>query len=368
MTLSGANTLRETNDYIIYTMNSVATGQYGVVVPKNVSGTLNMLVDLHMKSSFDLVNSGSKTVDELVNEIGEEYIKLRVKYSNGMLVIPMLDNVYFQNIVNTGDKQKMFDEVKKIGAITSELYKKLTESGVNRQSIDQKIIIVEKDSFDERFVTWLKEQNNMNNFVDGVKYNEIGISEVNANPFVNTGNNLFGPQVDNSANNNLFASNVTSTQSVVSEPIQNVTPVGQDSSVNMNNTQVISTPLEQVVPNNNAGGVVNNVGNVVNPIPVNEMSSMNNVNTAMGANVVNQAQVVEGPRPVQGATLDGTITFNPVSEQQVNVEGVSGESTSSDLTKKSNGFVNLLILAVVLVGVTIVSIELGKYLYSVYGA
>ena len=363
MTLSGANTLRETNDYIIYTMNSVATGQYGVVVPKNVSGILNMLVDLHMKSSFDLVNSGSKTVDELVNEIGEEYIKLRVKYSNGMLVIPMLDNVYFQNIVNTGDKQKMFDEVKKIGAITSELYKKLTESGINRQSIDQKIIIVEKDSFDERFVIWLKEQNNMNNFVDGVKYNEIGISEVNANPnpFVNTGNNLFGPQVDNSANNNLFASNVIPTQSVVSEPIQNVTPVSQDSSVNMNDTQVISTSLEQVVPNNN-------VGNVVNPIPVNDMPSVNNVNTAMGAIVVNQGQAVEGPRPVQGSTLDGTITFNPISEQQGNVDVSSGESTSSDLTKKSNGFVNLLILAVVLVGVTIVSIELGKYLYSVYGA
>lgn len=360
MTLSGANTLRETNDYIIYTMNSVATGQYGVVVPKNVSGTLNMLVDLHMKSSFDLVNSGSKTVDELVNEIGEEYIKLRIKYSNGMLVTPMLDNVYFQNIVNTGDKQKMFDEVKKIGAITSELYKKLTESGINRQSIDQKIIIVEKDNFDERFVTWLKEQNNMNNFVDGVKYNEIGISEVNVNPFVNTGNNLFGPQVDNSANNNLFAYNVIPTQSIVSEPIQNVTPVSQDSSVNMNNTQVISTPLEQVVPNN--------VENIVNPIPVNEMPSVNNVNTAMGANAVNQGQAVEGPRPVQGTTLDGTTTFNPISEQQGNMDVSSGESTSSDLTKKSNGFVNLLILAVVLVGVTIVSIELGKYLYSVYGA
>lgn len=325
MTLSGANTLRETNDYIIYTMNSVATGQYGVVVPKNVSGILNMLVDLHMKNSFDCVVNGSKTKEELISEITEEYTKLKNKYVDGMLVMPMIDETNYQAIVNNGDKQKMFDEVKKIGAITSELYKKLTESGINRQSIDQKIIIVEKDSFDERFVNWLKEQNNMNNFVDGVKYNEIGISEVNANPFVNAGNNLFGPQVDNSANNNLFASNVTSTQSVVSKPIQNVTPVSQDSSVN-------------------------------------------NVNTAMGAIVVNQGQAVEGPRPVQGATLDGTITFNPISEQQGNVDVSSGESTSSDLAKKSNGFVNLLILAVVLVGVTIVSIELGKYLYSVYGA
>ena len=59
MTLEGAININETDSYIIYTMNSVTTGQYGVVVPKNVTGTLNMLVDLHMKSSFDGVINGS---------------------------------------------------------------------------------------------------------------------------------------------------------------------------------------------------------------------------------------------------------------------------------------------------------------------
>ena len=52
MTLEGAINLSEANDYIVYTMNSVTTGQYGVVIPKNIIGTLNMLVDLHMKSSL----------------------------------------------------------------------------------------------------------------------------------------------------------------------------------------------------------------------------------------------------------------------------------------------------------------------------
>ena len=42
MTLEGAIKLSETNQYIIYTMNSVTTGQYGVVVPKNINGTLNI--------------------------------------------------------------------------------------------------------------------------------------------------------------------------------------------------------------------------------------------------------------------------------------------------------------------------------------
>ena len=37
------------------------------------------------------------------------------------------------------------------------------------------------------------------------------------------------------------------------------------------------------------------------------------------------------------------------------------------MEKKSNGFVNLAILLVILVGVTLVSIELGKFLYNTYG-
>ena len=178
MTLEGAINLNETDSYIIYTMNSATTGQYGVVVPKNINGTINMLVDLHMKGSFDGVGSGTKTREQLVNEISEEYTKLKNRYSDGMLVMPMIDENMFQSAVINSDKQKMFDEVKKIGAITSELYKKLTESGVEKQKIDQKIIVVEKNQDDEKFVLWLKEQ--MPNFVDEIRYSElVGIQEKN---------------------------------------------------------------------------------------------------------------------------------------------------------------------------------------------
>ena len=79
--------------------------------------------------------------------------------------VPNISAIFFQNIVNNSDKQKMFDEVQKIGSITSELYKKLTSQGIDKQRTDQKIIIVEKDNCDEKFVLWLKEQNGMNNFI-----------------------------------------------------------------------------------------------------------------------------------------------------------------------------------------------------------
>ena len=39
------------SDYIIYTMNSATTGQYCMVLPKNIGSTLNMLIDLHMKNN-----------------------------------------------------------------------------------------------------------------------------------------------------------------------------------------------------------------------------------------------------------------------------------------------------------------------------
>ena len=46
MTLEGAINFNETNDYTIYTMNSVTAGQYCVVLPKNNNGNYNMLVDI----------------------------------------------------------------------------------------------------------------------------------------------------------------------------------------------------------------------------------------------------------------------------------------------------------------------------------
>ena len=69
MTLEGAINLNETNDYIIYTMNSVTSGQYGVVIPKNTNLTMNMLVD---------VKNANVSFSELVDILDKEGERLGV--------------------------------------------------------------------------------------------------------------------------------------------------------------------------------------------------------------------------------------------------------------------------------------------------
>ena len=404
MTLEGAIKLSETNEYVIYTMNSVTTGQYGVVLPSGSNGTLNMLVDLHMKGSFDAVGAGSKTKDMLISEITEEYNKLKTKYLSGILVMPMIDEAVFQNTVNNADKQKMFDEVKKIGAITSELYKKLTEQGVDKQRIDQKIIIVEKPSEDEKFVNWLKEQSQMTNFVDGVLYSSFSVTSNNNSLFGDNNNSLFGD------NNSIFGPNV-------SEPVNNVepapvagapvTPVENNNSIFGTTTNGVTNNVETVTPtastipaadNSNSifGESVSNSNNSifapaepvsptvtvepVSPVTAQPVSAPVQNSTVQNTSVAQEPvinmvpPVVEGPKPVESAMLEGTIAFTPIPNHPNNqyatpeVQNTNNEEDEVEGTPKSKGFVNLAIILVVLAGVTIASIELGKYLYSVFGA
>ena len=391
MTLEGAINLNETNDYIIYTMNSVNTGQYGVVVPKNISGTLNMLVDLHMKSSFDGVGNGTKTKEQLISEISDEYNKLKTKYVDGMLVMPMLDEALYQSTVLNGDKQKLFDEVKKIGAITSELYRKLTEQGIDKQRIDQKIILVEKTSDDEKFVSWLKEQSNMANFIDGFLYSELNTPEQVVNPFVDS-NNIFGPEQETAPVINDIFANDASSASVA--PVESVIPVNPEPVSVTPATPVEPVPVAQVVaetpvvpaapvepvvasaPIQSASvDLFGTATAVQSQTPVESVQEAVATPTVSATSVVQPVvdttqptqPVVEGPKPVDAAMLEGTIAFTPIPNHPNNpVEESTNDATSED--KGSKGFVNLAILVVILIGVTLISIELGKYLYSVYGA
>ena len=378
MTLEGAINFNETNDYTIYTMNSVTAGQYCVVLPKNNNGNYNMLVDLHMKSLFDGVSTGAKTKDDLISEISGEYNKVKTKYSDSMLVIPMVDDDNYINIINNDDKQKMFDEVKKIGAITSELYKKLIESGIDKQKIDQKIIIIEKNDYDKKFVDWLIGQ--MPNFVSGVGYSEFEV--VNSNPFM--GSNSDGSEV-----NNIFGSPVVDSSNVspVVEENVNVVPPVNDLFGNTNETPVenINSQVQEPAISQPQPEVANIFGEQSNSNVV-EQPVQQSVEQPVQPEVQNQ--VVEEPKPVQSVELDKTVTFSPVGENSAVVSNnvssqevtpnttpvVDGNNQPSNevasevkVTKKSNGFVNLAILLVILVGVTLVSIELGKFLYNTYG-
>lgn len=370
MTLEGANIFFDTTDYTIYTMNSVTTGQYCVVLPKNNNGTYNMLVDLHMKNAFDSINNGSKTKEQLIEEIKNEYNGVKTKYSDGILVIPMIDENLYASAISNNDKQKMFDKVKKIGAITSEIYKKLTDSGIDKQKIDQKIIIITKNDNDIKFVDWLKEQ--MPNFVIGVNSSELQ-STNNVNPFMENNNpfmpetpvtttpindNIFGSApVNNSNNNDIFSTtaennptptnDIFSTTAPTTNNIVETAPFQANQEVQQSVVEQ-SAPVESTVDSTNIFGTptTQEPEQVVNdPAPV---------------------QATQEPTPVQSTPLEATTTITPVEQTEQVITDAPVENIPEK--KGSKGFTNLIILVVVLVGVTFISIELGKFLYNTYGA
>lgn len=340
MTLNGAINFSENNDSIIYTMNSPQTGQYCVVMPKSINNGLSMLVDINMKSLFDSLINNTITKEQLIEKINEEYKYVKSSFSDGILVLPMLDANVLGNAVINGDKQKMFDKVKKIGGITSEIYKKLTESGVDKSKIDQKIMIIECNDNDIKFVEWLKGQ--MPNFVDG-----IALSQLKANSSTIT----VGPNSDPFANVNPFTGEATKSESSndIFGPAENTNTSSQP-----NNTNVTPTS------NNDFFGPISNI--------------------QQPTNSDNSTTIFE-PTPVNSTKLDSSDAFDsPVSTPNVATENVAPanvspvsspeqpvESQTNAIDKKSGGFANLLILFVILVVVTVVSIELGKFLYNTYG-
>ncbi len=363
MILEGANKLKEDSLYTVYAMNSTTAGQYCVVMPNNINDTLNMLIDLHEKSLFDEVASETKTKDDLINALEKEYEQVKTKYPFGILIVPMIKEDEYANAVNTLDKQKMFDETKKIGAITSELYKKLTESGVEKQKINQKIIMIEKEEVDGKYVNWLKEQ--MPNYVEGISLGE----KKEETPVPQETTNIFGipteevkneapsepiaPQLEEAPKTDgIFDNNPIppATQEPIPTPPLETPTIPQAPTVPTENVDIFGIPKEQPAAP---------VSNIETPTPaVPEQAPPQESPTLI---------TPEEPKAVQNVALEGTTTFSAIpNNPQQTVENANQPQPEEG--KKSNGFVNLAILLVVLIGVTIVSIELGKFLYSVYGA
>lgn len=344
MTLEGANNFSENSNSTIYTINSQQTGQYSIVMPKNTDKEISMLIDLNMKPAFDSVINNSMTKESLVQQINEEYTYINNTYPSGVLVFPMLDINLLTSSINSGDKQKIFDETKKIGSITSEIYKKLNDAGVDKSKINQKIIIVEKTDVDNKFVSWLEEQ--MPNFVDGISYNELKNKQSNqpssSDPFASI--NPFTGEASKvqtaPPTNDIFAS-APSPQSQIPEQ-QNISEQTND---------IFSQPKQDT-----------NQQETVNPTNTNE-----------------QNDIFE-PKPIQNSHLETTQVLQTAPEQQNQTPSPTAPSTNTtptveseesqvnELDKKSGGFANLLILLVILVVVTVVSIELGKFLYNTFGA
>lgn len=352
MTLEGANNFSENNFSTIYTMNSSTSGQYCVVLPKVMNENVKMLVDFHLKSSFDAYGSGNIKKEELILEIDKEYENVCKKYNSCLLIFPMFDENAFQNTILSNDKQRLFDEVKRIGAITSEIYKNLIAGGIDQRNIDQKIVIVLKKKEDRQFVEWLEGQ--MPNFVEGLDYEESLPKEETVNPFMNPfGENTVKetPAVQETpvvSNSSIFDSVPVSPSPVVENTPVSASPVGNPSSTN----DIFSNP-KPVVQDSTVVSFENN-----------------NINASTTSNVSGDVgQVTSEPKPVQNVDLEGTTAFRPIADStsgDVSSKNVENEEVIEERSG-SEGIVNLMILAVVLIVITVASIELGKFLYGVYG-
>ena len=341
MTLEGANILNENENNTIFTMNSAQTGQYCVVIPKNTDN-VKMLVDLNMKNSFDSLANNTIEKDALIKEITEEYNNIIAKYPSGILIFPMIDINELTNLVNSNDKQKMIDEKKKIGSITSEIYKKISDAGVDKSKIDQKLIIVKKTEIDNKFVTWLEEQ--MADFVEGISYDEIkgsGTSE-NVNPFTGEKSEA-APEpapVDD-----IFGAPAPTETSPVPEPIPEAVPEAPVESTEEKTNDIFSTPTEPTA-NEETQPITE-----PQPIESTKLETTQAIPTTEETSTPAEP-AVETPAPAEP-------TKNEVAETTEEV---------NEIDKKSGGFANLIILAVILIVVTVASIELGKFLYNTFGA
>ena len=325
MTLAGANNFSENNDNTIYTINSPQNGQYCAIIPKNTDGEISMLVDMNMKEDFDALVSNNITKDSLVEKLNKEYTNVKSNYPSGILVIPMTDISNLTNAVNSNDKQKIFDETKKIGGITSELYKNLIESGLDKSRINQKIMIIEKTEIDTKFVDWLKEQ--MPNFVDGIKLDKKEEVANNNNPFTNV--NPFSSENESKQELPKTIEETPSTSAIAVEQNNNVPNIEPPKPVvdEQINTPVSTPTIEPTIEENN------NIPNIAPSEPVK----------------------VEQPKEAENIQPSNSIQNTETNQEIKN-------------KKKSRGFANLLILLVVLAVVTIVSIELGKFLFNTFGA
>ena len=376
MKLEGANAFSENNLFTIYTVNSMTSGEYAVVMPKEVMGTVNMLIDFHQKSFFDNLISGSKTKDDLMKVLEGEYNFIKNTYTNFMLVLPMFDENSYISIVNSKDKQKMFDEVKKIGAITSEVYKKVTESGFNAQNIDQKIIVLKKTNEDTSFVEWLKEQ--MPNFVEGLKYQEEKKEVVN--PFM--GVNPFGPApVENPTSTTVQPSG----NSIFDTPVTPQPAAQPESAVAPNNdifgtaTQASSSGQQSSneTPVENTNSIFGNPTPIQTTVEPTQQAQSTMPNIGFSTPTENISTPVATPQPINTVDLEGTTAFRPIPGDTTQIQNPNPTTVTpveaksieevQEEHKASKGIANLLILLVILVGVTLASIELGKFLYNVYG-
>ena len=350
MTLPGANILNENNDYTVYTVNSNQNGQYSLILPKDTEGEISMLVDINMKNDFDALVANTITKESLLEKLDKEYSKVKETNPHGIVVFPMMDAESLTNAVNSNDKQKIFDETKKIGRITSELYENLTEAGLDKSRINQKIMILEKNATDTKFVDWLKTQ--MPNFVDGIKMEQEQTNAVES-PAIESAPEPV-PEAPTAEENPVIPTDI------FSEPIAE-TPAAEEIST----PEPMPAPEAPVMPEPVAETPAVEETPTPEPMPAPEAPVMPEPVAETPA--AEETPVVE-PQPINSVSIENTQAIPPVENNIPQPEPAQQAPQTVSIDKKSGGFANILIILVILALVTFGSIELGKFLFHTFGA
>lgn len=309
--------LNNNPEYSIYSLNGNSICLF--CVPENIKGTLGLYLDLNMEKDYNELLQGAKTQQQVVEKVGEDYKLLNGTYPSSVYVVPNFNNVNLSNALNTNDKQAIFNAIGGIGNDTKKIQSILASKGI---ALDSKIIVVEKSDTDKQFANWLKEQN----IGEGVSFGELNKVQNFGNPFVSA-QPLQGEVVNNvsvSSNPPIFGEPVVQSASDPAQGVQQVHPTQPQMSVpSLQSTQVIPS--------------------------------------------------VQGPAPVQGVVLENPNLDNTTTLQaQPQGYDMNGPSVAKVRSRKLNninnrGYVNIVVLMAVIVGVTLLSIQLGKFLYSIYG-
>ncbi len=377
MTLPGANILNENNDYTVYTVNSNQNGQYSLILPKDTEGEISMLVDINMKNDFDALVANTITKESLLEKLDKEYSKVKETNPHGIVVFPMMDAESLTNAVNSNDKQKIFDETKKIGRITSELYENLTEAGLDKSRINQKIMILEKNATDTKFVDWLKTQ--MPNFVDGIKMEQEQTNAVES-PAIESAPEPV-PEAPTAEENPVIPTDIFSepiAETPAAEEISTPEPMPAPEAPVMpepvaETPAVEETPTPEPMPAPEAPVMPEPVAETPaveetpapEPMPAPEAPVMPEPVAETPA--AEETPVVE-PQPINSVSIENTQAIPPVENNIPQPEPAQQAPQTVSIDKKSGGFANILIILVILALVTFGSIELGKFLFHTFGA
>lgn len=297
--------LKSNSDFSVYSLNGNDICLF--VVPEHVNGSLSLYLDLNMESDYKDILSGVKSQQQVIKKIEGDYDLLDNLYKNSVYVVPNFNTSNLSNVLDVNDKQAVFNSITNLAVFTKGIQSVLATKGV---SLDTKINIVVKNEVDNKLGNWLSIQN----IGKGVSFEELksnNRSQNMSNPFMNSASTSSNPFAD--FQNSQSVVDQTVVQSQPSQAVNNQ-PIFGDSTV--------QSPSQSQI----------------------------------GQNVQVSSTSVQGPAPVQGVTLESY-------EQEEVVARPKGRKL--ELGRK--GYVNIVILMAILVGVTLISIQLGKFLYSIYG-